>query len=439
MRKNFDIIHGNPRQCLFAMVLPMMAAMFLNMAYNLVDSLWIGNLLGESAYAALTAATPILLLLNSIAMGATNGVAILLSQAIGAGETRRTRTILFTSFILSIVFSLGMTGLLEGMVSPLLRFLQVPSELYEMTCLYLRIYLIGYGAVYLYCYFAAVLRSFGDTVFQMLAMLVCTVLNGALDPLLIHGFGLQGAAAATVLSQGICLGFMVCYLRKKALFSFHAADWSGKEFGAVCLKSLPEAFQQSIPAISTSVLTAIVSGFGVTALAAYGVAGKLELLLFYPAMSFQMVLTTIVGQCIGAGRCDRAWVYCKTALLWGGGLLIILSCGVVGLAHPLSELFVDSKAVAEVVAGYFQVVSVGYLFNMETNCFLGAVNGMGHPRRSMLCMVLYYLIIRIPLACLLSSAGLNGIWAAVLCSHVAAVVTACLLARGLASRKKSPI
>lgn len=83
---------------------------------------------------------------QSIAMGATNGVAILLSQAIGAGETRRTRTILFTSFILSIVFSLGMTGLLEGMVSPLLRFLQVPSELYEMTCLYLRIYLIGYGA-----------------------------------------------------------------------------------------------------------------------------------------------------------------------------------------------------------------------------------------------------------------------------------------------------
>ena len=151
MSKNFDIIHGNPSQCLFAMVLPMMAAMFLNMAYNLVDSLWIGNLLGESAYAALTAATPILLLLNSIAMGATNGVAILLSQAIGAGETRRTRTILFTSFILSIVFSLGMTGLLEGMVSPLLRFLQVPSELYEMTCLYLRIYLIGYGAVYLYC------------------------------------------------------------------------------------------------------------------------------------------------------------------------------------------------------------------------------------------------------------------------------------------------
>lgn len=182
MRKNFDIIHGNPRQCLFAMVLPMMAAMFLNMAYNLVDSLWIGNLLGESAYAALTAATPILLLLNSHRNGGDQRGCYFALSGHWGGETRRTRTILFTSFILSIVFSLGMTGLLEGMVSPLLRFLQVPSELYEMTCLYLRIYLIGYGAVYLYCYFAAVLRSFGDTVFQMLAMLVCTVLNGALDP-----------------------------------------------------------------------------------------------------------------------------------------------------------------------------------------------------------------------------------------------------------------
>ena len=100
MRKNFDIINGNPRQCLFAMVLPMMAAMFLNMAYNLVDSLWIGNLLGESAYAALTAATPIRLLPNSTAMGATNGVGVLLPHAIGAGETRRTRTIPFSSFML---------------------------------------------------------------------------------------------------------------------------------------------------------------------------------------------------------------------------------------------------------------------------------------------------------------------------------------------------
>ena len=131
--------------------------------YNLVDSLWIGNLLGESACAALTAATPILCCSIPSQWGRPTGVAIFALSGHWAGRHDEPEPSCFTSFILSIVFSLGMTGLLEGMVSPLLRFLQVPSELYEMTCLYLRIYLIGYGAVYLYCYFAAVLRSFGDT------------------------------------------------------------------------------------------------------------------------------------------------------------------------------------------------------------------------------------------------------------------------------------
>jgi Na+-driven multidrug efflux pump len=91
MQTNLDFIGGNTKHCLLSMALPMIAAMFLNMMYNLVDSLWIGNLLGETAYAALTNATPIILILTSIAMGATNGVSILLSQAL-AQRTKRKQT-----------------------------------------------------------------------------------------------------------------------------------------------------------------------------------------------------------------------------------------------------------------------------------------------------------------------------------------------------------
>ena len=83
MNKNIDFVNGNTKKCLLEMTVPMIIAMFLNMAYNLVDSLWIGNLLGEQAYAALTNSTPIILILTSIGMGATNGLAILLSQVIG--------------------------------------------------------------------------------------------------------------------------------------------------------------------------------------------------------------------------------------------------------------------------------------------------------------------------------------------------------------------
>ena len=102
MPTKIDFIGGNTKRCLMAMALPMIAAMFLNMMYNLVDSLWIGNLLGETAYAALTNSTPIILILTSVAMGATNGVSILISQAIGAKDKKKTERLIATSFSVAV-------------------------------------------------------------------------------------------------------------------------------------------------------------------------------------------------------------------------------------------------------------------------------------------------------------------------------------------------
>ena len=179
------------------------------------------------------------------------------------------------------------------------------------------------------------------------------------------------------------------------------------------------------------------SGYGITALAAYGIMGKLETVLFYPAMALNLVLTTIIGQCAGGRRYDRAKDYLYTALRYGGGLLTVLSLLMVGFARPLALLFVDSGGAAAIVAAAFRIVGVGYALNTVTNCFLGALNGLGKPFRSMLCMILYYLVVRMPLAWLLSAAGagLNGIWAAVLVSHGVAAAAA-LLAAGRELRRR---
>lgn len=439
MPTKIDFINGNTKKCLLTMALPMLAAMFLNMAYNLVDSLWIGNLLGETAYAALTNSTPIILLLNAIAMGATNGVSILLSQAIGAQKKERGESLIATSLFLTLLFTIGVTILLEVCLHPILRLLHTPAGTYQLAYGYLSIYLLGYVTVYLYCYFTAVLRSFGNTLFQVIAMLVCTVLNAGLDPLFIHFMGFKGAAIATLLSQALCLVFMLFYLRRKKLFALRFAAFQKEQVLPLLKSSIPAAFQQSIPAISTSFLTSLVSGYGITALAAYGISGKLETILFYPAMVLNMVLTTIVGQCMGAGRQDRAKEYIKVALLYGSGLLALLSLLLFCFARPLSYLFVNSAGAAQIVAVYFQIVGVGYVLNTVTNCFLGSVNGMGKPTKSMLCMVLYYLIIRMPLAALLSAwgFGLSGVWSAVLISHIVAALATWLLARHELQRKQA--
>lgn len=426
MPTKIDFIGGDTKRCLLTMALPMMAAMFLNMMYNLVDSLWIGNLLGETAYAALTNSTPLILILTSVAMGATNGVSILLSQAIGAKDPKRTERLVATSFCASVVFSVLVTVLLELFLPAILKALNTPAETYDMAYRYLSVYLLGYLAIYLYCYFAAVLRSFGNSMFQALAMLTTTVLNAVLDPVLIHLIGFNGAAVATLLSETLCLLFMLAYLKKKRLFSLHVSAFDKSDLYALIRKALPSILQQSIPAVSTTFLTALVSRYSVTAIAAYGVAGKLEIIVFYPAMALNMVLTTIIGQCAGGRRYDRARSYLKCALGYGCGLLVILSALVIGFARQLSGLFVRSGDVAAIVGTYFLIVSVGYVLNTVTNCYLGLVNGLGKPSKSMLLMILYYIVVRMPLACLLSNLGfgLNGIWSAVLISHLVASAAA---------------
>lgn len=429
MQTKIDFIEGNTKHCLMAMALPMIAAMFLNMAYNLVDSLWIGNLLGETAYAALTNSTPIILILTSVAMGATNGISILLSQAIGAKNQKRVERLIATSFIVAIVFSLMITFVLEIFLPYILTVLNTPAETYDMACTYLSIYVLGYLAVYLYLYFTAVLRSFGNSMFQAVAMLVSTVLNAILDPVFIHFVGFHGAAIATLLSQGICLIFMVVYLKRKKLFSLHITWFDKGDVLPFIKKAIPSVVQQSIPAISTTFLTALVSTYSITAIAAYGITGKLETILFYPAMALNMVLTTIVGQCIGGQRIDRAKDYLKCALKYGCILLFILSGVIVIFSRQLSGFFVSNTDVATIVGVYFLTVSIGYVLNTVTNCFLGVLNGMGKPAKSMLLMIFYYIIVRMPLAYLLSflGFGLNGIWIAVLVSHICAAVASMLV------------
>ena len=387
MQTKIDFIGGNTKRCLMAMALPMIAAMFLNMMYNLVDSLWIGNLLGETAYAALTNSTPLILILTSVAMGATNGVSILLSQAIGAKDKKKTESLIFTSFCVAVIFSMFVTVLLEAFLPKILKALNTPSETYDMAYSYLAIYALGYLAVYLYLYFTAVLRSFGNSMFQAVAMLVSTVLNAVLDPLFIRLIGFHGAAIATLLSQVICLLFMLIYLKKKKLFAFRISAFDKKEVLPLVQKAIPSVIQQSIPAISTMFLTALVSTYSITAIAAYGVTGKLETILFYPAMALNMVLTTIVGQCIGGARYDRAKDYLRCALKYGCGLLVILSVIVAGFYKQLSVLFVKSGGVADIVGNYFLVVSTGYILNAVTNCCLGTLNGMGKPSKSMFLMI----------------------------------------------------
>ena len=133
MTSNIDFINADTRKAFIKMALPMMAAMFLNLAYNIMDSIWVGNLLGETAMAALTSSTPVILLLTAIGMGATNGLSIILSQKIGAGDKKQVNSLVTTSFVAAVLFSVILTIILELGLPTILNCLNTRSELFDMA------------------------------------------------------------------------------------------------------------------------------------------------------------------------------------------------------------------------------------------------------------------------------------------------------------------
>lgn len=422
LEKDFTI--GNTNKKLIEITIPLLIAFLFNMAYNIVDSLWIGNLLGENAMAALTVSMPTILLITSIAMGATNAVTILLSKHIGAKDKIGTNKIVSTSFIGAIIFSIVIILICELAINTILNFLNTPYEIYIMAKDYIVIYMLGYIFVFMYLYFTAVLRSFGNTTMQMISIIACTIFNVVLDPLFINWMGIKGAAIATLFSQGIMMMIMIVYIIKKKFIIIDFKLFDRCILKELIRKAIPSIIQQSIPAISTSFITSLVSEFGILPIAAFGISGKLETILFYPAMAFNMTITTCTGQCFGAKNKKKAREYFHSGMILSSAFLTILTALVIFFSTNLTSIFGAGKSVAEIVKIYFSIISVGYICNTITNCVLGLVNGFGKPTVAMFLMIFYYIIVRMPLAKMLAltSLGLNGIWIAVLISHIAATI-----------------
>lgn len=429
MESKIDFINGQTRKSLFQMVIPLFVAMVLMMAYNIVDSLWVGNLLGEVSYAALTNSTTLIMILSSIAMGTAGGVSILVSQAVGAKDAKKTEGLIATDIILCIITSIVLIALLEIFLKPILTFLNTPKETFDLAFSYLWIYLLGFITLFLYMHFTSFFRSFGDATFQLKGMLLSTLINVIIDPFFIKWSGLKGAAIATVISEVIGLIFAFIYLSKKNFFKIKISAFDKTLVLPIIKNAVPSAAQQSMPAISATFMIALVSTFSVSSVAAYGITSKLEIIMFYPAMAMNMALTTIIGQCKGANRPDRMKDYTKEAIITGSILMLVLSALIIGFAGPLSRLFIRSEQATVIVKQYLQIVSVGYICYMITSCVTGKLSGKGFPGKSMVLMFFYYIVIRIPLAIILvhTNLALNGVWVAILVSHIISAIVALIV------------
>jgi putative MATE family efflux protein len=405
--KAIDFTKGNLSSNLLKIYIPLYIAYFCTTLYNIIGGLWVGNLLGEKAFAAQSTSVPLVMFFSAIVIGATNGVTIVLSKYLGAKDKEKVSSTLMISFISLFIFGLILTfGCLLN-IDGILSALNTPKEIFGMARNYLFFCILSFPFIEIYMYLSAVLRSYGNVSLQMITIVITTILNIILDPILILQTGLNGAAIATLLSQIISVLIMTFYILIKKMFIFDLKSMNLKSLREIAKACIPSAIQQGIPTISTAVIQAMFSSFGVVALAAYGVASKLEVIVLYPALTINMSVATAVGTCYGAKQSGKIKEYFKWGIILSVCLDLVLTTLVTIFSPNMARMFGVSSGALMIIKRYFEIIAIGYVLNCITQSFVGELNGLQQQIKSMIFMAFYFIILRLPLAKILSSTALK--------------------------------
>ena len=314
-----NMTDGKPASLIFTFALPLMIGNVFQQLYTVVDTMVVGKGLGVSALAALGAADWLNWLMLGVIQGITQGFGILMAQEFGAGKYADLRKTIGCSVVLSLLSSIILLCIGQAAARPVLELLQTPPEIIGNSLLYLRIMYLGIPVVMSYNLFATVLRSLGDGRTPLHAMIVAAITNIVLDLLfvLVLGFGISGAATATLIAQLISSLYCLYHIRRIDILKLVSADYSlNSQLSAKLLMlGFPMAFQNAIISVGGMIVQFVVNGFGVIFIAGFTATNKLYGVLEVAATSYGYAMVTYSGQNLGAGRTDRIRQGTRAALL----------------------------------------------------------------------------------------------------------------------------
>lgn len=414
-----NLSEGSVTRSMLLFAYPMILGNLLQQFYNVADTLIVGRFLGSDALAAVGASFALMTFLTSIILGLCMGSGVAFSMLFGAGWTDELKNHIFISFLLTGTVSVFIEALALILVHPILHFLQIPEDLMLQTRSYLEIIFCGILFTFLYNFFATLSRSIGNSVIPLIFLALSTALNIILDLLLILVFpmGVSGAALATICSQGISALLMILYcvrkipllrLQKEHLYVNHSA------LTRITQYSFLTCLQQSVMNFGILMIQGLVNSFGVTVMAAFAAAVKIDSFAYMPVQDFGNAFSTFIAQNHGAGKKERIRLGIRSAVLVSISFSLFISIIVYAFARELMLLFVKSNE-TEIIA-----IGVQYL-RIEGACYCGIgclfllyglFRGLGKPGVSVI-LTIISLGTRVFLAYLLApipSIGLPGIW-----------------------------
>ena len=420
MKEEQNLTTGSVPKKLITFALPLLLANLLQSFYSIVDMLVVGNIVGETGLAAISNASMISFIINSICIGVTMGGTVLVAQYKGANDERSQSetvgTLLSIAFIASIIVTV--LGLL--VYEPLFRVLNVPATSMRDACDYMKI--ICWGTVFVFGYNAvcSIMKGFGDSKSPLYFIAIATVVNIILDLILVGpvGMGTKGAAYATIFSQGISLLISIIHLkRKNFVFDFKLKHFAIQrdKLTAILKVGLPTAVQMVIVNISYLFITGMLNNFGVSVAAASGVGLKINTFAGMPCWAIGQAVTAMVGQNMGANNIERVKRTTRIGLYLNLLITLIVVIIVQIFAGQIIMLFEpESPEVIKYGILYLRVCcGINSLIYAVMYTFDSFAIGIGSANIAMINALLDAAIVRLPLSFLLAfvtDIGFSGVY-----------------------------
>ncbi|MEF2682563.1 MAG: MATE family efflux transporter [Parabacteroides johnsonii] len=419
MLRKGDLTQGGITTTLLQFTLPMLAGSLLQQCYNIADTLIVGQCIGSNALAAVGSAYTLMVFLISILLGLSMGSGTVFSLQYGAGDLPALRRSIYVSFLLIGTVTVLLNVAVFLWLDPILRWLQVPYDVYPLMRNYLWIIFWGIAFTFLYNFYAALLRAVGDSVTPLWFLAVSVVLNIGLDLFLILVLdqGIEGAAVATVIAQGMAASGILLYTyTTRPELRLHREDM---RFDRSSLKEITSfstltCVQQSVMNFGILMVQGLVNSFGTAVMAAFAAAVKIDSFAYMPVQEFGNAFSTFVAQNFGARKGDRIRRGVRSAFLITIVFSLVISLLVFFFAKPLMLIFVrpDEAEILRIGTEYLRIEGTFYLGIGILFLLYGYYRAIRMPGMSVVLtilslgtrVVLSYWLASIP------SIGVTGIW-----------------------------
>ena len=377
-----DLTTGKITPQLVKFTIPLVLGNLFQLTYNAVDSIIVGRFVGKEALAAVGICNPILTLFILFLNGLCMGASILMGNQFGARDYDKLHRQISTTMIAGFLFSVFLSVSCIIFAHPILRIMRVDLSIMSMTTNYLRIIFAGLIFTFMYNCFASTLRALGDSQTPLYFLITSAVVNiiGDLFFVLFLGWGSEGCAVATVLSEALSCILCIIYIQLKVPVLQLGKKWfifDKKLLGKTISYGWASAMQQATVQLGKLGIQAIVNSMGVAVAAAFAVVNRIDDFAYSPEQNIGHAMTALMAQSKGAGKKDRL----KEAFRSGMkielvyGIAIFLICFL--FATPLMRLFTKDSDVIRHGVTYLRLISIMYLLPAATNGIQGYFRGIG--------------------------------------------------------------